>query len=429
MRFAQLSCLAFAFTQLLATQIASAQPAPEPPPAAEPAAPPQPAPPAAAAPAPAPEPAPVAPPAAEPAPAARPAPTPLKIESANNSLKLGLLLQPQYEIAGSPTLTGVSHNLFVRRVRFLAAATLFKNVELFFDTDYADLFKGNQESGVKNTPGMYVQDAFGTFKAIDDALKIDMGYMLPPSTHNADQGAGTLYSWDYFNNSFRNSNAFNSSGNPVGRDAGVQVRGLVLDNHLEYRGGLFQGRRNPAAMDGKVGARNFFRFAARIQANIFDAETGFFYSGTYLGTKKVLSIGAMVDVQDDYIHWGGDVFADLPLGPGVLTAQVNVAHYDGKNFLAANAAVPTSTGLAKQNSVMAEAGYLIDAINLSPIVRFEKQWVNTTDTTETRVGGGVAFWPYSHGFNVKAFLMHVTPDAAMQHGYNQFNLQTQVYIF
>jgi len=311
----------------------------------------------------------------------------------------------------------------------LASATLFKNVELFFDTDYPDLFKAAQDSGVKNTPGLQVQDAFGTFKAIDDALKFDMGYMLPPSTHNADQGAGTLYSWDYFSNSFRNSNAFNSSGNPVGRDAGLQVRGLVLDNHLEYRAGLFQGRRQPASTDGKVGARNFFRFAARVQVNVLDAETGFFYSGTYLGTKKVLSFGAMVDVQDDYIHWGGDAFVDMPVGPGVVTAQVNVAHYDGKTFLVPNMASPASTGLPKQNSVMAEAGYLIDAINLSPIARFEKQWVNTTDTHETRIGGGVAFWPYSHGFNVKAFLMRVTPDAAGQHGFNQLNVQTQVYVF
>lgn len=363
---------------------------------------------------------------AEPAPAARPAPTPLKLESANNSLKLGLLLQPQYEMAGSATLTGVSHNLFVRRVRLLASATLFKNVELFFDTDYPDLFKAAQDTGIKNTPGLQVQDAFGTFKAWDDAIKIDMGYMLPPSTHNALQGAGTLYSWDYFSNSFRNSNSFNSSGAPVGRDAGLQVRGLVLDNHLEYRAGFFQGRRETASMDGKVGARNFFRFAARVQANVFDAETGFFYSGTYLGTKKVLSFGAAVDVQGDYIHWGGDAFLDMPVGPGVVTAQVNVAHYDGKNFLVAGG---ISTPLAKQNSVMAEAGYLIDAINVSPIIRFEKQWINTTDTHETRVGGGVAFWPYSHGFNVKAFLMRVTPDAAGQHGFNQLNLQTQVYVF
>jgi hypothetical protein len=78
---------------------------------------------------------------------------------------------------------------------------------------------------------------------------------------------------------------------------------------------------------------------------------------------------------------------------------------------------------------MAEAGYLIDAIDLSPIVRFERQSLSATSTHETRVGGGIAFWPYGHGLNVKAFYQRVTPDAAGQHGFNQFNLQTQVYVF
>lgn len=368
----------------------------------------------------------VAQPAPETPPIVRPAPAPLKLESANATLKLGLLLQPQYEMAGSPVLDGVSHNLFVRRVRLLAGATLFDNLEIFFDTDYPDLFKAAQDTGTKNTPGMNVQDAFGTFKALGDALKIDMGYMLPPSTHNAVQGAGTLYSWDYFANSFRNSNSFNSSGGPVGRDAGAQLRGLVLDGHLEYRAGLFQGRREPATMDGEVGGRNFFRFAARVQANVLDPETGFFYAGTYLGTKRVLSFGGTIDVQDEYIHWGGDAFVDLPLGPGVATAQVNVAHYDGSDFIVAGG---ISTPLAEQTSVMAEAGYLIDAVDLSPVVRFERQWITTTSTHETRFGGGLAFWPYGHGFNVKAFYQRITPDAEGQHGYHQINLQTQVYVF
>jgi hypothetical protein len=363
----------------------------------------------------------------EAAPITRPAPAPLKLESENVKLKLGLLLQPQYEMAGSTTLSGVSHNLFVRRIRLLAGATLFEKFEIFFDTDYPDLFKAAPETGFKNTPGMNVQDTFGTFKALGDALKIDMGYMLPPSTHNANQGAGTLYSWDYFSNSFRNSNSFNSSGPPVGRDAGVQLRGLVLDGHLEYRAGLFQGRRNAPAMDGNVGARNFFRFAARVQGNVFDPETGFFYAGTYLGTKRVLSLGATVDVQNDYIHWGGDVFADLLVGPGVITAQVNVAHYDGEDFTVPGGV--TAAPLANQSSVMAEAGYLIDALDLSPIVRIERQWITGATPDETRVGGGLAFWPYGHGFNVKAFYQRVTPDNEAQHGYNQMNLQTQVYVF
>lgn len=426
MRVVQSSCALLTLAVLASAANTLAQAAPELPPAeadrapeSAPAPPPAPAPPAPLA-------APVA--ADAPPPMVRPAPPPLKLENADASLKLGVLFQPQYEMAGSPTLSGVSHNFFVRRVRFLVAATLFKNVEFFMDTDYADLFKAAPDTGAKNTPGLNVQDAFGTFKALGDALKVDMGYMLPPSTHNAVQGAGTLYSWDYFTNSFRNSNAFNSSGAPVGRDAGVQLRGLLLDNHLEYRAGLFQGRRNAPTADGKASATNFFRFAARLQFNVLDAETGFFYAGTYHGNKKVLSFGATVDLQDDYVHFGGDAFLDHPLGPGVLTAQVNVGHYDGKSFLANNAMPPVPV-LPKQTSVMAEAGYLIDAIDLSPIARFEYQSVSPTSTHESRFGGGVAFWPYGHAFNVKAFYLRVKPDAPGQHGFNQINLQTQVYVF
>jgi hypothetical protein len=313
-------------------------------------------------------------------------------------------------------------------VRFLVGATLFRNIEFFFDTDYPDLFKAAPETGTKNTPGMNVQDAFGTFKVLEDAFKVDMGYMLPPSTHNANQGAGTLYSWDYFTNSFRNSASFNSSGNPVGRDAGIQVRGLVLDNLLEYRAGLFQGRRNDSSPTS-VQARNFFRVAARLQVNVFDPETGFFYAGTYLGTKRVLSFGGTIDFQDDYIHYGGDAFLDLPLGPGVLTAQVNAAHYDGGDFLIPGG---ISTPLADQSSVMGEVGFLFNDFDLSPIFRFEQQWLNDNDATETRIGGGVAFWPYGHAFNLKAFYQRVTPDVPNTtglHGFDQLNLQAQVYVF
>ena len=127
------------------------------------------------------------------------------------------------------------------------------------------------------------------------------------------------------------------------------------------------------------------------------------------------------------IHWGGDVFLDLPVGPGVATAQVNVAHYDGDDFLVPGGV--TTAALAEQTSVMAEAGYLFDAIDLSPIVRFERQWISPTSSHETRVAAGLAFWPYSHGFNVKAFYQRIIPDAEGQHGYNQINLQTQVYVF
>jgi len=355
----------------------------------------------------------------------RPAPPgPLKIELPNATIKFGFLLQPQYEAVGSPALSKMTHNLFLRRTRILVGATLYKNFEFFFDSDFPNLFRAANntagEANTKATPGMNVQDAFGTVKAVGDSLKIDMGYMLPPLAHNALQGAVTLYSWDYFSNSFRHSNVFQSSADPIGRDAGVQLRGLVLDNIVEYRVGLFQGKRENVSAT-EVSGRNMFRVAGRLQINLFDPEPGFFYAGSYLGTKRILSFGVSYDFQDHYHHSSGDGILDMPLGPGVVTAQADVSHWNGGSWVI----------LPRQTAFMSEAGYLINAINLSPILRFERRWVDNQTAAvpdETRFGGGVGFWPYGHNINLKGFYTRVIPTPAA-HSYNQVNVQMQFYTF
>jgi hypothetical protein len=257
-----------------------------------------------------------------------------------------------------------------------------------------------------------------------DLLKVDVGYMLPPLAHNAVQGAGTLYGLDYFAFSFLQSGVFNTSASPVGRDVGVQARGLVLDGKLEYRAGLFQGKRNdPTATE--VGGRNFFRFAARVQVNLFDPEPGFFYAGTYFGAKKIVSVGASLDVQSGYRYFAGDVFADLPIGPGVFTGQLNLTHLNGGTF------IPAATPLPGQTALMAEAGFNFKAFQVSPIIRFEHRWVDgppPAGASETRFSLGAAYWPYLHNSNLKLFYTRLsTQDAA--HGANQINLQWQVYFF
>ncbi|HEY5281329.1 MAG TPA: hypothetical protein VIM14_00935, partial [Polyangia bacterium] len=189
-----------------------------------------PVPPVAPAPASAPEPASVM--AAPP-----PAPPSFRIEpSKDTSIRIGLLLQPQFQSASSATLDKYSNNLYIRRTRILVGGTLFGTFDYFLDTDYPNLFlasAGGTEANPtyqKATPGMNIQDAFGTWRAYNDMVKVDVGYMLPPGLHNAVQGATTLYSWDYFINSFPNrGNLFGGSTSPVGRDVGVQLRGLLVD--------------------------------------------------------------------------------------------------------------------------------------------------------------------------------------------------------
>jgi hypothetical protein len=360
-----------------------------------------------------------------------PAAPPLKIEGPSGStIRFGLLLQPQFQSVSSPALDSYSNNLYLRRARILVGGTLFGVVDFFVDTDYPNLFLNNVNAGTaampvfeKNTPGMNIQDAFATVKLIGDHLKIDAGYMLPPMSHNAVQGATTLYSWDYFSYTFQHGESFGSSGNPVGRDVGVELRGLVLDGHLEYRAGLFQGlRQNQDATD--VAARNFFRATARVQINLLDAEPGFFYAGTYLGAKKIASIGGSYDIQNDYRYFAVDGFVDLPAGPGVATAQVNLAHWNGEGFLPA---------LPKQTALMGEAGYNIAALQLSPIVRYEHIWGNTngagvTQVSQTHYAIGAGFWPYGHNTNLKLFYSRVKTDGVAD-GFNQINLQWQIYFY
>ena len=76
-----------------------------------------------------------------------------------------------------------------------------------------------------------------------------------------------------------------ANGN-VWRDTGIMLHGLVFKGILDYRVGIYKGADKRPDVPRIVG---------RFQINIFDAETGFFYSGNYLGKKKILSFGAGID--------------------------------------------------------------------------------------------------------------------------------------
>ena len=119
---------------------------------------------------------------------APPAASSFKIESPTGSLKIGLLAQPQFEALGSPTLDSLSGNFFIRRTRLIVGGTLFKSFEYFFQTDFPNLLKAGTAGDplTKNSPGLNIQDAVFTWKAMGDMLKVEMGFILPPMSHNAD---------------------------------------------------------------------------------------------------------------------------------------------------------------------------------------------------------------------------------------------------
>ena len=191
--------------------------------------------------------APMAPPPAPPPPAAEayvpPAQPAFKIETPNKStLKVGLLLQPQFQASqprfGAPAapLDGFGYNLYIRRTRILLGGSLFGGVlEYFLDTDFPTCFwrqnttdaMGMVTGATKNTPGMNIQDAFITYKPMGDLVQDRR--RLHAAAARAQRRAGRDHALrvGLLRYTFRSGNLFSSSGNPIGRDAGLQLRGLV----------------------------------------------------------------------------------------------------------------------------------------------------------------------------------------------------------
>jgi hypothetical protein len=271
----------------------------------------------------------------------------------------------------------------------LVGGQIIKNLTFFIETDSPNLGKYTGTSKTIST-GFILQDAMVSWKFSDEFI-LDGGLILTGIARNSLQSAASLMAIDYGPYSFLYSAP---EQNVVGRDTGFQVHGNPAKKRLEYRVGFWQGAR-------ETGGRNAFRGTARLQYNFFDVETGFFYTGTYLGKKKILSIGAGCDYQKDYKSWAADAFFDYPLGPGGLTAQIDYIQYDGGD---------TFKTFLKQDTIYTEAGYFINSAKVMPYFTYASKDISGTNTgDETRWAVGLGWFRAGHNLNLKAAFGRIEP--------------------
>ena len=328
----------------------------------------------------------------------------------NVNIRFGTLLQGWGDWTQDPVSEGYAQNLFLRRVRLLVGGQVARNITFFIETDNPNLGRTPKALG----SGFIVQDALAEVK-FSDPLTLSAGLMFVPFCRNCIQSAATLLSLDYSVFSFLATPATQSS---VGRDVGFQAKGYFNGNRIEYRVGAFQGFR-------AAGARNPLRAVGRLQVNLFDAETpGIFYTGTYLGTKRVLAIGGGVDMQagpgDNYRAWTIDAFLDHPLTDSVsVTAQVDYFSYDGGQTF------PT---LTEQTAVFAEAGVYFKPLRIMPFVRYETQDLDPAAAVDNvRYQAGLTYYISGHNANLKLAYSRLDPDVG--NSSNQFTTQLQLFYY
>jgi hypothetical protein len=327
----------------------------------------------------------------------------IESKDGTSTIQLGFLAQPQFESLETSDLrsatgaTVASQNIFLRRWRILFGGTLSEKWTFFFETDSPNLGKQVATATAKDAGSLYIQDAYITF-SYSDALKIDGGFLLVPISHNHQQSATSLLGIDYLPYAFNENSALQER---VGRDYGVELRGYPLRKHLEYRLGVFQGVRGEQA-------RNGFRVAGRAVWYPFAADTGFFYTGTFQGTKRIVALGASFDTQnapppvapatarERYSAYALDAFVEQPIH--VRKTGVS-AQFDWVRFSGGTLA-PT---LPKQNVFLAEGGFHFGSGHYTPFVQYAKDdfVAQPTLANTTCWQAGLAWWMSGHRRNLK----------------------------
>jgi len=330
----------------------------------------------------------------------------LTMNEGKTSVSFGFLAQPQFESLENAAGTDSSNNLSFRRLRFIAGGKINSKLSFFVESDNPNL--GKEAANGERINDFFLQDAYVSY-AFRPEFQLDGGMILVPLSHNTGQSAASLLTVDYGAYSFLASDPTRSK---VGRDYGLQARGYIK-KHFEYRVGVYRGNRNH---DGEFP----YRYMGRFVWYPLEADTGFFYTGTTHGQKKIIGIGATFDRQGDYSTNSVDFFLDHPLKNGdAVTLQADFIRYDGgKSF----------TTLPKQNDWLLEGSYYFKKIKLGPYVQFaSRDLSNPASLDDRKIQGGIAYWIQKHRINVKMgygkLLKDNSPDRT------QFVIQTQFFYY
>jgi len=336
--------------------------------------------------------------------------------------RFGMQIQTWADWTQDPISTGYQQSFFVRRVRAILAGQMAKDVSFFFQTDNPRLGNTIGTATKALNSGFLVQDAFGEWRVLgNDYFILDAGKMIVGESRQSLQSTSSHLSWDggtFF--------ALQGAGtqSDATRDVGFQFKSYPVGDHLEIRGGVFDGFRAPANAGG-AGSRNSYRFAIRGQYDVFDTEKGYVYVGTNLGKKNILAFGGSYDTQGTYKSYGADVTVDMPIGgadpkgKNAFTLHAEYVRWDGGCGLNStgtarltNCLIPS---LAKQDTVFSDAGFYFQPFQLQPFIRFEWQgFVDDIDQAKNqrRYGGGFNYYitPSAQNLKVTTAVERIVPN-------------------
>jgi hypothetical protein len=368
--------------------------------------------------------------------------------SENFFIRFGLMLQDWTELLQDRANQsngddgGYQLNTFLRRARVFFGGAVFKKITYLFLLEGSNLGKATTApdgTTSKQFNTLLIQDAWASFN-FNPAFTVQTGLFLVPFCRNILQSTSTYLTLDVLATSATYIAATQTS---TLRDTGLQIKGQLLGEHLEYRLAAFQGIRQSSPQAGAQGGKNPFRFAGYLQYNFLDPESGYVFNGHYFGKKRVAGVSAGFDYQkldgadrDPYFAYSAAAFATIPLngdpksGGDEVAGIIQYLHFDPGTSAPTP---PTPGGIAEQNDIGAELAYYNKGLHGSIFGKFEMR-SHADDMFEAAnlqiFGGGVKYYLAEAAANFTLSYNHIdTPDApeiAPINPVNQLVLQIQL---
>lgn len=196
------------------------------------------------------------------------------------------------------------------------------------------------------------------------------------------------------------------------RDTGLAVWGNLANAAVQYRLMVADGR------EGDELVKDSPRMTARVHWSPLDPEFDYGYRGTYLGTRKIFTVGAAYDYQadvayadfpgrtnaQDYKGWTGDVFFEYPTAAGTVTLSGAYFDYDTGDAINLNPdpALPVTTEL---DAYYVKGGYMLPGKlgigRLQFFARYENSDYNLASGLFDQTWSGVGFNYYINGQQLK----------------------------
>jgi hypothetical protein len=396
--------------------------------------------------------------------------------SENTWFRFGAQVQAWYRVAQDRIIQpdgsdgSYAMDFYCRRCRFFTTGSVFKGIYFNVLFEASNAGRADPTSGAKAPPTPSILDAYGQVK-FADWFWLSGGSILMPLTRNGLQPTTTYVSID---NANVDTTPILQGNSNVLRDLGFQANGFFVENHVEYRVGVFQGSRQ-ASIATQSASHNAPRFVAMVSANLWDTETGYVNGGHYFGAKRVLGVMGNFDYQafrknapglpvpggtvnqpagtdkNPYYGISGAVFLNYPLsgspspkGGDEIVGLLQFGYYDGGFRQNPTTGAPTDAGtypsVLKQTNYLAEAGYYNHGSRFSVFGKFEKRKISDDyvaplkiASNQTWIAGGVKY--YVAPFNFMNFALQyeriINGDApgTQQGGTNNITFQMQTLLY